>query len=258
MAVLYIDLGNTRAKWLYEDAERKVVENRGAALYESLKSALTSLKADIPQARQVVVASVLKQEKTIQIFQMISSIFHIPVHQCVVTRNALGVECAYEQPERLGIDRWLVVLAAWIRFSSACHIVDLGTALTIDCIDRNGLHGGGYIVSGLELGIKGLLSGTDNIRPDAGLFEQSGLEPGKSTAQAVYRGALMSAVGIIELSYAQAVARDADTTLILLGGDSQLVGPYLNSPYHYLDDAVFTGMSLLWKGGLTLPVSGLV
>ena len=39
---------------------------------------------------------------------------------------------SYAEPERMGVDRWLVMLAAHARNEGALCVIDAGTAVTVD------------------------------------------------------------------------------------------------------------------------------
>lgn len=52
---------------------------------------------------------------------------------------------AYPQPETLGTDRFLAMLGARARDAGPWLVVGVGTAITLDLIDANGLHRGGRI-----------------------------------------------------------------------------------------------------------------
>ena len=62
--------------------------------------------------------------------------------RCLVSRQALGVTCAYENPNKLGVDRWLAVLAAWYRYRKPCLVVDLGTAAINQFVGRRSISPG--------------------------------------------------------------------------------------------------------------------
>ena len=49
------------------------------------------------------------------------------------------------------MDRWLAMVGAFQLRRNAMLVVDLGTAVTADLVDENGLHLGGYICPGLSL-----------------------------------------------------------------------------------------------------------
>ena len=56
-----------------------------------------------------------------------------------------GVRIAYAHPQRLGVDRFLCLLAAHAQLAGPSLIVGVGTALTIDLLDADGRHHGGRI-----------------------------------------------------------------------------------------------------------------
>ena len=57
---------------------------------------------------------------------------------------------AYDDPSSLGSDRFLAMLGAMNKFSKKpLLVIDIGSALTFDAIDGNGIHLGGLIMPGL-------------------------------------------------------------------------------------------------------------
>ena len=245
MSSLYLDFGNTRLKWRIDEND---VQSVAYADFEQWFSSCISSH----DTALIVFASVLGEQRQHPYTAAMKQLKGNAVKRCVVTAEALGVRCAYRDLGRLGIDRWLAVLAAWSRTGDACVVVDLGTAATLDCVDDSGQHLGGYIVSGLELSLKGLLAGTDNIKPDPAGFDEASLMPGVNTAQAIYHGALHGLVALIESSYQNLLKSFPKAKLILAGGDAALVGSHLYSPCERVDDLVFEGMQLLEKAGLLI------
>jgi type III pantothenate kinase len=246
MTTLYLDLGNTRAKYKVGDSEQIA-----AVEYVDLDGALNAV-TEKDKLSRVLIASVLGREKDAQALNSIRQQLNVPVYRCIVTAKALGVTCAYKDVARLGVDRWLAVLAVWARYRGACVVADLGTAATLDAVDGNGNHLGGYIVSGLELSLRGLLAGTDNIRPHVSHFAQASLLPGRDTAQAIYRGALLALVSLVETSYQNLLNSDSQAKLILAGGDAALVGSHLQCHYQAVEGLVFEGMKLLEQAGIVV------
>ncbi|AUM12080.1 type III pantothenate kinase [Ketobacter alkanivorans] len=244
MTTLYLDFGNTRVKWRLGQKKDVVVQE-----YHEFEAWLQGL-AGQSQITSAVVASVLGQARQAVLTEVVQRCLAVPVKRCVVTGEALGVRCAYADVSRLGIDRWLAVVAAWSREKSACVVADLGTAATLDFVDSAGVHAGGFIVSGLELSLRGLLSGTDNIKPSPSGFEMASLKPGINTAEAVYNGALHALVALIESSYQNLLKSSPEAKLILAGGDAPLVGSHLSSTYELAQGLVFDGMRLLEQAEL--------
>ncbi|WP_352284776.1 type III pantothenate kinase, partial [Pseudoalteromonas sp. Q18-MNA-CIBAN-0097] len=74
---------------------------------------------------------------------------------------------AYEHVGNLGIDRWLALIAGFTLYpNTACIVVDAGTATTIDVLDSEGLHLGGWILPGLDLMTSSLTQNTQRVFDD--------------------------------------------------------------------------------------------
>ena len=89
----------------------------------------------------------------------------LPVEFVRSARTAAGVRNGYRDTWRLGADRWVGVIAAHaIAGSRPALIANIGTALTIDAVTRDGHHLGGVITPGPSTMIASLLDGTHGIR----------------------------------------------------------------------------------------------
>lgn len=130
--------------------------------------------------------------------------------------QACGVRNAYFEPERLGIDRWLGVVAAHHLIQHDTVIVDAGTAIKIDIVKQDGAHLGGYIAPGLVMMENALLSKTARIRYDA--HEKiAGYGVPNSTARAVTEGCQEMALGFLERIY----HRYPTFKWVVTGGDAE-------------------------------------
>ena len=135
------DLGNTRLKCapLVDGACGEVV-----ALAHGEADFLSKLDALLPQRGGVAhVASVVSAERTVDLLERLASRFaRIDVARSQA--DCAGVRVAYADPSKLGVDRFLALLAAHAR-GDATFVVGVGTALTLDLIDAGGQHHGGRI-----------------------------------------------------------------------------------------------------------------
>ena len=130
--------------------------------------------------------------------------------QAAVIQSCGGVTNQYADVSRLGTDRWLAMLAAYRRAGGACMIIDSGTAFTIDVLDAQGLHLGGYIIPGLQLMRSSLESNTSiRLSDNYSAYSQS---LGHSTDEAVFNGTvtvllatikqLRESMGAVEIYFA--------------------------------------------------------
>jgi type III pantothenate kinase len=227
--ILEFDAGNSCIKWRHLDPTNSVVEAEGSAVdVNGLMAAV------IPERRPefVRICSVRGGAEVDEISSWIKGVWDLELHVAEVSRGCGGVSNHYSDTGKLGIDRWLAMLAARQRSSEPCVVVDSGTAITIDVLDAQGSHGGGFILPGLRLMRESLEAGT-GIRLTTG-YSLLSLQPGHSTDAAVYNGTLSCLVAIIESVADSVLQASASQTvaprLFFTGGDAELLAESTSLP----------------------------
>jgi type III pantothenate kinase len=213
--ILELDIGNSRIKWRqFDEISSSVIElghvNEPGALFEIMAAA--------PAPVMIRSCSVRDGPINDQIRQWVAANWGLPVQAAVVSRRCAGVSNQYSDPDKLGVDRWLAMLAAFNSAAGPCVVVDSGTAMTVDIVDASGLHRGGFIVPGLKL-MGECLSANTSIR----LSEQHSpptLAPGHSTDNAVRHGALAALIALIERVMKSVSEEELQAKLYLSGGDA--------------------------------------
>ena len=225
-ATLDVDVGNTRTKWRCGD-QTGVAAGLDAPVL-----------ARAPQRVRIAcgVAAISAVAKQFGDAYGVAPEFAAPA------ASAAGVTCGYEHPVSLGVDRWLAIIAAWHKAPRPLIVVDLGTAATLDFVDGAGRHLGGYVVPGLGLMPVALAQGTAGVRVAGDLGAD--LDPGRSTAQAVRRGAMAMLLDFIEASCRRFEQSAGAATLFLTGGDAALVADRLGRDAWLAPDLVLDGLPL--------------
>ncbi|WP_406828917.1 type III pantothenate kinase [Microbulbifer sp. ARAS458-1] len=182
----------------------------------------------------------------------------LPVAFARVTPESAGVQCAYGDVSRLGVDRWLAVLAAHARATTPALIVDCGSAVTLDLLDGRGQHLGGYIVPGLGLMRRALYSDTDAVKVDESFAEGMSLAPGCRTEDAVNRGLPLMVLGAVERvreillqqlrqvsgqKMALSGGEASPLRTLFTGGDGALIASLYQYPSEVVEDLVMDGLS---------------
>jgi len=108
---------------------------------------------------------------------------------------AFGVTNSYENPTKLGIDRWLAMLAAFKDANAPVVVIDIGTAMTVDLIDGTGLHLGGWISPGFRLMNLALTEHTALVR--SGGHHGDELQFGQHTKACVQNGCRAALAGTV-------------------------------------------------------------
>ena len=158
---LFIDIGNSAVKWRTGDSK---VFSEGIENF--------SIKA-LNQTNIAWLSAVAHSD----IVQEIST--HFETINIIKPQKKFGsLTLSYEDPSKLGTDRFVAMLGAIKHFpDKPLLVIDIGSAITFDVIDKNGLHQGGIIMPGisalrgsfkkfktsdLSVGLIGLANNTDD------------------------------------------------------------------------------------------------
>lgn len=215
--ILELDVGNSRIKWrLLAGDDLAVVKAGHVPGFDELQR-VTELDAAITLARM---CSVRGGDVNRRLEDWIRAKYSVALVQASVTQSCGGVTNQYADVSRLGIDRWLAMLAAYRRAGGACMVIDSGTALTIDVVDAQGLHLGGHIIPGLRL-MRGSLESNTAIRlsDNYSAYSQS---LGHSTDEAVFNGTVTALLATIK-QQSESLARVGDVEIYFAGGDAELL-----------------------------------
>jgi len=215
--ILELDVGNTCIKWRLDQSGVVSI----ASDLDELAVALDGLSME-----RVRVASVRSAEFDGRLRVLLQRRFAVDAEFALSLRSCGDVRTDYQYPERLGVDRWLAVLAAHATYTTDALVVDCGSAVTMDYIDVSGVHRGGYIVPGLRLMRRALAVDTAAVQVAPGAAESACW--GTTTEMAVNNGILDMVVGGIQRVVRQSGSGDAPLTLVLTGGDAQALQQYLS------------------------------
>ena len=234
--ILQLDIGNTRIKW-------RVVENGtrgggGAMPSDSLQELPLAL-AEVGSPAEVWVSSVADPQREALLQAVISEHWGVEAWFARTPATQLGLRNSYRDPARMGVDRWLAMLAAWRSVNGAVCVVDAGSALTIDFVAAAGEHVGGYILPGLDSMERALLSDTDRVR--FGEAPRDRIEPGRSTEAAVFNGLLLSQAGAVSLSLQRL---GAEFVPVFTGGNGELLKQLLVPAAEFRAELVLDGLAL--------------
>ena len=257
MPTLDIDMGNTRTKWR--------CGGEGGAL------PAPELPCPVVVPERVRVASVLGNRGSIA--AEIRRRFNVEAEFAATSASLAGVRCGYREPHRLGVDRWLAVVAAWQRTHHALAVISVGTAACADFVDADGQHAGGYIAPGLRLLVDVLDRRTAGVRPEpreepsageregpaprkeepsageregpAPRNQQRRLEPGTDTQQAVAAGTLMMLTAFVDAALVRLRSRSSPPVAVFLtGGDAALLAPRLGVDVRWEPELVLDGLTI--------------
>ena len=217
---LLIDAGNSRLKWVAvigEYDETAITQYGLLAEFESYIKSINTAETD------VLLAAV---NQTQELMALLGSAGFRSLTSVKSQSKQQGIENSYSQPERMGVDRWLAMIAAYrLVDDEGVIVVDAGSAITIDIVSEQGLHLGGYIVPGLTMAKRALFANTEQVnRYDEALLvgdapNNDTMKLGNNTLQCVEYGVLNQMLALVK----QVVGQFPDFKLIITGGDGELL-----------------------------------
>jgi type III pantothenate kinase len=134
----------------------------------------------------------------------------------------LPIETDVADPGSVGVDRLCAAVAAFDRLGVPCVVADFGTAITVDCVNAEGVFLGGAILPGLDMAAASLSAGTAQL-PRVKLSRPKWVY-GKNTEQAIIGGVIYGARGALRgLVEAYATELGQWPVVIVTGSDAKWV-----------------------------------
>jgi len=237
---LLVDIGNTRMKWAC--LEGGVLRDHGDCAYRELQAASGAEWERLPRPDAIYYASVAGDAVNQAFSQQVRQRWDLSLHRLETGVACCAVHNGYAKPQTLGVDRWAAMIAAHHLCDTAVCVVDCGSAMTVDVLDPEGQHLGGYIVPGLRLQQQALQSGTAAISLTSAEVTTSSW--GRDTASGIWRGACEALAGTIERSQRElGETLGVPVTTFVTGGDAVMILPLLKFPVQHIDDLVLRGMA---------------
>jgi type III pantothenate kinase len=192
--------------------------------------------------RHCYFSSVLDSARQARLDDCLAQQFDGAVTRFSSQAQALGVTNGYLEPDRLGDDRWMALLAAAGIVDGDCLVIDAGSAITLDLLRDDGRHLGGAILPGLNTSIddfKRIFSHIDFDHAEIGQKDA----PGCSTEAAIhidYDHHSIEALPALVNRWTKIFTDDA--AIVLAGGDAFRVQRLLECRARIVPDLVFRGI----------------
>ena len=145
---LLADIGNSQIKIAQND-NQKLLKIKSFSIEDIEKFHKYITKAYAKKDCELLYSSVLGDTFNRKFKKILKETF-ISESQFKSTKSLMTVRNCYNQPGKLGSDRWAQIVAAHKIFKKNTMIVSCGSAISIDYVTATGIHKGGLILSGAE------------------------------------------------------------------------------------------------------------
>jgi len=215
-SILYLDIGNTFAKWKFQNK-----------YFSNLTSEFDFNK--LQKVSKVLVSNVYSKE---------IDFLNANIQSVQASKTYKSLINAYKEPKHLGADRWLAMIACYEKkLNTSFLIIDIGTAVTFDLVDKTGVHKGGLIFPGLDRVRSSFLAFHANT--NHGLFSL-----GKNTEDAWSLGTLSLVYNGINQNVQYLQSKNPDLMIYITGGGFYELKDFLNFSYTYEKNLVLDGLEL--------------
>ncbi len=242
---LLIDIGNTSLKWTLRalPPSGDLEPMRSLRHHGGLPIDLHAVWEEMPMPVAARVSSVGAPTVARALASACRARWGLEPHFVQPRAFCRGLTIAYAEPGRLGVDRWLALLAAHQICDQPALILDAGTAITYDLLLPDGHHLGGLILPGVETLRQAILANTQI--PPLALREVPGAW-GRDTATAIVAASLEAPAALAE-RLLRRLAREAGAEPILLitGGDAEQLQARIEAPARHVPDLVLQGLTLV-------------
>ena len=231
---LIIDIGNTRSKLgIFGKGRliRKGILDKGWGVKE-LQTFIANRKIE-----HAAIASVAGLDKEVDQFLKRKS-FYLKL----AASTPLPIENTYKTPKTLGNDRLAAVIGANFLFpKKGCLVIDAGTCITYDFIDKKGVYHGGNIAPGINMRLKAMHSFTAGLP----LVNRKRLvsHVGKDTETSLLTGGQLGAVLEMEGFIKKYKEKFGPLNVILTGGDAEYFANKLKTKIFVNSNLVLVGLN---------------
>lgn len=212
---LYIDVGNTAVKWLFDGRYKSVtVTEFNSALLPKSKQIFVSCVGDKTLLKGLKNTTFVESQATFNIFKS-----------------------AYKNADELGVDRFLAMVAVIDQQPNQTRLViDAGSALTFDLVLADGTHQGGLIMPGLGK----LRRSFDKFCTESQQLHNHKLADNTSDAWACGTGQMFTSVVNAQIEHY--LDEFGDLVVVLSGGDSKLLALRLSHAVKLQPNLVLEGL----------------
>ncbi|HLV15649.1 MAG TPA: type III pantothenate kinase [Xanthomarina sp.] len=218
---LIIDIGNTLVKFAVFQQDELVFQTSGED--NLFKNKFENILKKYPKIEKCIISSVGKMDE--QALDFVKKRLKILV---LNSETKLSFKNLYGTPKTLGVDRLALVSAASREFPNKnCLVIDLGSCITYDFINKENCYLGGAISPGLRMRYKSL----NNFTAKLPLLETKLPENviGDSTESAIHSGVVFGILNEIDGFIDNYKQKFSDLTVILTGGDAYFLSKQLKN-----------------------------
>ncbi|MEE9362662.1 MAG: type III pantothenate kinase [Cellulophaga sp.] len=234
---LVVDAGNSFVKLAIFEKNKLFFDQRIAL--SDFCSQIKTVFNDFPTIKHAIISSVGNLSKQdIAVVSVFCEVYELSAFSKVPFKNK------YTTPETLGVDRIALATAAfYFNPKKNTLVIDAGTCITFDVINKAGIYLGGAISPGISMRYRALNKQTSKLPL---LKKESVLDfIGVSSEACIHSGVVNGVCNEIDGVINQYKERFTDLTVILTGGDARFLSNRLKNTIFAHSKFLLEGLNYL-------------
>ncbi len=157
-----------------------------------------------------------------------------------------GLNIRVDVPSQVGSDRIVIAVAALAEYKAPLILMDLGTATTIEVVEKNNTYIGGVIFPGVKISLDALTSRAAQL-PGISLDKPKRVV-GKNTVDCMRSGMMYGTAAMIDgLVERMEQELGYQATLVATGGMAQFITPLCKREIILEKDLLLKGLNIIYK-----------
>ncbi len=166
-----------------------------------------------------------------------------------------GLDIQVDFPAQVGSDRIVIAVAALAEYDAPLILMDLGTATTVEIVEKPGTYIGGVIVPGVKLSLDALTNRAAQL-PGISL-EKPKQVIGKNTTDCMRSGMMYGTAAMLDGLIERMEQELGHTcTIVATGGMAQFIIPLCKREIVLEKDLLLKGLNIIYKKNKGLIRSG--
>ena len=237
-----VDGGTIKARWRIATDPRRTADQYAVWLHQLLELEGFS-KSDVTA---VIIGTVVPRALH-NLEVLASKYFHVEPLIAGQGTAEWPIELDVDEPQNVGADRALNVIAAHAKHPGELIVIDFGTATTFDVVSASGAYKGGVIAPGINLSLDALVSAAAKLPRIAIEAPASNSVVGRTTESqmiiGIYWGYVAMIEGLVERLKAEI---GGPVTVVSTGGLADLFDKHTQVFDAIEPDLTIQGLSLLY------------
>jgi type III pantothenate kinase len=250
--LLLFDIGNTNTHVGLANAHKVIrqtnLPTRDWQTGRAVKAVSTFVRSSVIDG--VALCSVVPKVTPL-VAKAASKAFDVPILELTSETATVGID--YPKPRTIGPDRLANAIAVKHHFGAPAVVVDFGTAVTFDVVNKRGDYVGGIITPGLNV-MTDYLHEKTALLPKIRIRETTAVI-GKNTEQAMLIGAVHGYRGLIRnlISELQQQLKAKRLPVVATGGYAELISAKIPEITKVDANLTLEGLRLLWEAHTSCP-----